>query len=367
MSNIERQEKAKIRERIKAKMADKLPGHTAAPSLRITNDNISEHREKVLAKGKKFKYPVQVSRNKLIVRALLILLVVALAFGGFVWLRLYRAQDTGDLYYSVTKLLPLPVARVDGETVRYDAYLRRLRSDIHYYVTQEGRSFNSDEGRKELNYHRRYDLQAAEQSAYAAKLAREHNITVSDKEVEKRIDSIQKAEGSTAENTANTLQNYYGWTLDDYKAIMHEQMLEQKVAYAIDDAAKDKLKKAQAALKAGQAFEEVAKQYGDSDEGDSSVTVGANSSDPTGVLEAVKKLKVGQMTDPIQVKQAGGDYYYYIARMDGTSDTEDGEQVSYSVIAIRLSKFADGFAKLQSQGKIQEYIAVPSMKEIEGN
>ena len=49
----------------KKKEAEKLP-------TRITNDTVAEHREKVLAGGRKLKYPLQYTRRKLVRNTILI-------------------------------------------------------------------------------------------------------------------------------------------------------------------------------------------------------------------------------------------------------------------------------------------------------
>lgn len=126
-----------------------------ANSLKITSENIAEHRKEVLAAGRKFKYPVQISGKKIVFGSAAIALVVVSAFSVYVWHNLYRVQNPAALFYNATRVLPLPVAQVDGESVRFDAYLRLIRADIHYYITQERRAFNSKEGSEELNFHKR--------------------------------------------------------------------------------------------------------------------------------------------------------------------------------------------------------------------
>ena len=40
--------------------------------VRITNDNIDKQREEVIAQGKKFKYPFQYSKHRLVINTILI-------------------------------------------------------------------------------------------------------------------------------------------------------------------------------------------------------------------------------------------------------------------------------------------------------
>ena len=51
--------------------------------VRITNDNIAQQREEVIAQGKKFKYPFQYTKHRLVVLAILVAALAAVLFGIF--------------------------------------------------------------------------------------------------------------------------------------------------------------------------------------------------------------------------------------------------------------------------------------------
>ena len=103
----------------------------------VTNDTVAEHREKILAGGRKFKYPIQYSKHKVIINAIIVVIIAMIGFGVWLVAMLYKAQSTDDFFYSVAKIVPLPVANVDGENVPYSDYLRRIRSAIFYKENQE--------------------------------------------------------------------------------------------------------------------------------------------------------------------------------------------------------------------------------------
>ncbi len=339
-----------------------------ANSLKITSENIAEHRKEVLAAGRKFKYPVQISGKKIVFGSAAIALVVVSAFSVYVWHNLYRVQNTAALFYNAARVLPLPVARVDGESVRFDAYLRLIRADIHYYITQERRAFNSKEGSEELNFHKRNELRNAERAAYARKVARQMGLKLTDQELQDKINADLKADSSTEETLVNTLKEYYGWSMDDYRSVLRGQLLERKVAFALDTDAKSKLDQIQARLQKGDDFATVAREM--SDDADSkqrggAVVVTRSTEDPTGVLRAIKGKQPGTVLPPLQVKLADA-YYYYIVRFDGIDKDEftDKEQTKYSLITVRLSKFDHDFKQLIEQNKITEYIAVPREQDL---
>lgn len=370
--------KAPKKTKLKAKLESKLPKSKKAPtSLRITNDNISEHREDILAKGRKLKYPMQYSKKRLIVISIVVVVTAVTAFGLWLNNALYKQQQTGDFFFSVTKILPLNVASVDGQPVRYQDYLRRLRADVHYYLNHEHRSFNSDEGEVELNYHKRKDLDVAEKAAYVEYLAEQNDISVSMDEVDAEIAAMREANGETEEGLISTLESYYGWSMSDYRLTTHDQMLEQAVSYAIDNEAKETADEVLERLQAGADFSVVA---GNGTSGDTTQQTGSASSvqtlpnvqnggtitakttdqDPTGVVQAVSKLSVGELTEVGRMR-SNNTNYYYIARLDA----KDGEDIQYSLILIKLTKLDDDFAKLRADGKIEEYISVPESDEFD--
>ena len=364
--------------KLKAKLESKLPKSKKAPtSLRITNDNISEHREDILAKGRKLKYPMQYSKKRLIVISIVVVVAAVTTFGLWLNNALYKQQQTGDFFFSVTKILPLNVASVDGQPVRYQDYLRRLRADVHYYLNHEHRSFNSDEGEVELNYHKRKDLDVAEKAAYVEYLAEQNDISVSMDEVDAEIAAMREANGETEEGLISTLESYYGWSMSDYRLTTHDQMLEQAVSYAIDNEAKETADEVLEQLQTGVDFSVVA---GNGTSGDTTQQTGSVSSaqtlpnvqnggtitakttdqDPTGVVQAVSKLSVGELTE-VGKMRSNNTNYYYIARLDA----KDGEDIQYSLILIKLTKLDDDFAKLRADGKIEEYISVPESDEFD--
>lgn len=364
--------------KLKAKLESKLPKSKKAPtSLRITNDNISEHREDILAKGRKLKYPIQYSKKRLIVISIVVVVAAVTTFGLWLNNALYKQQQTGDFFFSVTKILPLNVASVDGQPVRYQDYLRRLRADVHYYLNHEHRSFNSDEGEVELNYHKRKDLDVAEKAAYVEYLAEQNDISVSMDEVDAEIAAMREANGETEEGLISTLESYYGWSMSDYRLTTHDQMLEQAVSYAIDNEAKETADEVLEQLQAGADFSVVA---GNGTSGDTTQQTGSVSSaqtlpnvqnggtitakttdqDPTGVVQAASKLSVGELTEVGRMR-SNNTNYYYIARLDA----KDGEDIQYSLILIKLTKLDDDFAKLRADGKIEEYISVPESDEFD--
>lgn len=346
----------KIRQLLPARFRGK-----EATSLLITNDNLEAHRDAVLAKGRKFKYPAQYSKLRLIITTVVLLVLAIGIFSGWLWHALYKSQASDDFVYSVTKILPLPVAKVGSEPVRYEDYLRRLRANIYYFAHKTDHALSGSE----LEMHKRQNLDKSEQISYAKSIARNQNISVSHDEVAKEITTMRQHDGATEEELIATLRDYYGWTMGDYEAPLSDQILEKKVAFAVDQEAKKRAESLHKRLEAGEDFATLAAAESDDDstkENGGAVSVKLDDNrDPTGVVDAVSKLQPGQLSKLIEVSVSDGNsadssYYYYIAKMN----YRDDNNLNYSIIAIKLNKFENDFAKLKKTGQIKEYIPIES-------
>ena len=155
---------------------------------RITNETVAAHREEILAGGRKFKHPVQVSRRRVIINTIIVALVAALLLAAVAWQQLYIAQSSNNLLYRMTQIFPVPVASIDGELVRYSDYLVQYRGSKYYLGKYDEIRIDSDDGREQLKHIKRESLNRALVDTYAAKLARQHNITVSDQDIDTVIE-----------------------------------------------------------------------------------------------------------------------------------------------------------------------------------
>ena len=326
----------------------------APSSLRITNETVAEHREKILAGGRRFKYPVQYAKHKLVFNAVLIALTTLLIIGVIGWWQLYSAQNTSNFFYRATRIIPLPVASIDGETVRYSDYLMRYRSQVHWLDEKGQIEQGEQDNQRQANYIKRSVLDNIEANAYASKLAREMNITVDEDEVDDVIDrSLQTANGTISQDLydASTLDTL-GYSRDEYRLIINQSLLKQKVAYEMDSEAKTTLSTTQKLLATNSAdFDATATTIGNNVQSGASGLVRKNNQDG-GLTQAASKLSVGQTSGVI--KSTTGDGYYLVKLLEIT-DT----QLSYGYIKIPLISFAKSLAKIRADGKVKEYISIP--------
>ena len=80
---------------MKKLLPKKLRRSEPSPTVasRITNETVAEHREQILAGGRKFKYPIQYARHKLVINALIVAFTSAGLLGLLGWWQLYIAQN----------------------------------------------------------------------------------------------------------------------------------------------------------------------------------------------------------------------------------------------------------------------------------
>ena len=82
-------------------------------------EKVEKRREEVLAQGRKFKYPMQYAKHRLIINTVVVAVVAIVLMVVAGWAMLYKLQDTGNMIYRVTQVIPVPVAEVDGAKDHY--------------------------------------------------------------------------------------------------------------------------------------------------------------------------------------------------------------------------------------------------------
>jgi hypothetical protein len=329
------------------------------PAGRITTDTLAEHRQQVLAGGRKFKYPVQYARHRLVINAIIISVAAVILLVGIGWYLLYKAQSTSDFVYRVTKVVPVPVAVVDGEQVRYSDYLMKFRSNLHYLVEKEQVDITTEDGARQVDFIKDQAMQDALADAYAAKIAKEQDITVNDAELEAFLkQQRQSSDGSEVkESTYNAvILDYYGWSPEEYQQAMKTKLLRQKVSYAVDKSAESISGKVAAEVFGG-----------NTDLNAVATAINAETSKAVifwpaawvpldnqdgGLAATAQKLEKNQVSKAI--KATSGDGYYYVKLID-KNDT----QVRYEYIQIPLNTFQEDLEKAKTSNKISEYISIP--------
>lgn len=228
---------------------------------RITNETITEHREEVLKGARKYIYPLQHSKHRIIVITVSISTAAIIAFLIYCTLGLYKFYQYNSFLYRVTQVVPFPIARAGNSFVDYENYLFELRHYVHYYQTQQQVNFGGADKQQLIRF-RQQALTDVINNAYTKKLAQQNNVKVSNKEVNDLITEVrnQNRLGSNNKVFADVLRSYWGWSVSDFKRSLKDQMLSEKVAAALDKSANQKAQTVLAQIKAGADFGTVAKQ-----------------------------------------------------------------------------------------------------------
>ncbi|HJP81164.1 MAG TPA: SurA N-terminal domain-containing protein [Candidatus Saccharimonadales bacterium] len=329
-----------------------------APS-RITNETVAEHRERILAGGRRFKYPIQYARHRLVFNTIIVTVVALLLIVGLGWWQLYIVQNSSTFFYRVTRVLPLPVASVDGESVRYSNYLMYYNSSVHYLEKSEQVNIQSEDGKRQADYIKRKSMDNVIADAFAEKKARELKITVDESRVDKVIeDDRNTANGVISQETYDaSALNVLGWTPDEYRQDARSKLIRQDVSYAIDTQAKKREEQAATLLQTTNNLDDVATKLGG--DGAAKVTVGVSGLVPRsnrdgGLSTTAVSLDEEKVSGA--VKTTTGDGYYFVKLLKKT-DT----QVSYAYLKVPLTAFSEQLAQLKKDGKIHEYITIPAV------
>jgi hypothetical protein len=324
---------------------------------RITNETVAEHRERILAEGRKFKYPLQYTKRRVLVFTMIVVLGATLSLSGYIGVQLYGVQNYDSFSYRITQVLPLPVASVDGRWVRYSDYLSSLRSAVHYLTTKEAVNFNAESEKQQLDYQKRLAINKAIENALVAKLAADNKVNVSPEEIESFVKSqIASSKLGVSEDVyKQVIRDYYDWSFDEYKTSVGQQLLRKKVNAKLDSEARRKVSRMLQQITSGKDFAELAKQDSEDNatksQGGDVGWISKSSEDPDGLLAATSKLQVNQVSPIIE----GSDGLYIVKLLE----KRDNGDVRFAKIFVAYKLIDTKLVSLRNSGKVSEYIKVP--------
>lgn len=335
----------------------------AKPNLRITNDTVAEHREQVIADGRKFKYPVQYARHKLVINTVILSIIALSGFAVFTWWQLYQEKASNTFFYRVTQIVPLPVASIDGESVSYSNFLLFYRPSVHFLREVSKVDLTTEDGKRQVSYHQRQSLDKAIEAAYITKLAKENDIVASEAEVDEYIKKIRTAADDTISQQASDTSNrqIVGITADELRHFMRHSILHSKVAFAIDNDARNVSKEIMEKLKSDpdmvKAISKYKEQYGDR-----VVVRKGLSLDKSKMFAGVSGKELadigkGKLSSIIERKDNNS---YVIVKVTDSNETT----VTFDFVQVTTSKLEKNIEELRAAGKVQEYIAISKEEDV---
>lgn len=349
------------------KLIDKRPRRKQKPEIkdgapRITNETVAAHREEVLGTARKYIYPLQHSKHRIVLVSVALFIVTIVVFFTYSTLALYKFQSSSTFLYRVTQVLPFPVARAGGSFVAYENYLFELRHYTHYYENQLDTDFSDSRYTPQLEDFKRRALEKVVNDAYVKQLAEENDITVSVQEVDDQITIVrnQNRLGGNEQVFEEVLKDYWGWSVNDFKRSLRQELLAQKVAAKLDTETTKRAEAALVELKAGKKFEDMAKKYSD----DSRTKANGGefpeliertnrdlSAQTTGVLF---KLKKGQTSEIVNTGYA----LEILKHIDS-----QGDKIRAAHILFQFKDISEYINDLKAEKGTQLYISFPETQK----
>lgn len=317
-------------------------------------EKVEERREEVLAKGRKFKYPLQWTKYRVVGNTVLIAIIVIAILIVSGWLALYKFGMTDEMLYRVTKIVPASVASVDDEKVKFSDYLMFYRSSIISIERQSGESDSNGSIDDRRSQYKRAALDEAEQYSYALKLAKENEITVTDEEIAEEFNrhlSIGGVERSE-EAFMKIVKENFGLDKSEYEHMLYLSLIKAKVEMAIDQNATEIAAKVEELLsKNNNNYNAVAEALGDKIEYQETGGMVSNQNIDGGRASEASKLEPGASSG--KFVSMNGDGYYFVKLVKKT-DTE----VNFVSIKVPFSEFQNRFNALREEDKIKEYVHI---------
>ena len=317
-------------------------------------EKVEERREEVLAKGRKFKYPLQYTKHKLVINTILVAAVAVVAMVVAGWLALYQFQSTGEMMYRVTQVLPVPVAEVEGAKVRYSDYLMIYRSNLQTSEQQSGQLGNTEDDDLVRAEYKRTALEAAVEYTYAMKLGKELGLSVSEEEIDQAFDEHRKVGGVERSEEAflKIVQDNFGMNRREYRRMLELTLMKAKVEQEIDETAQAVAAEAETMLNEnGGDMAAVAESLGEQVEYEATGQLVDNMNVDGGRSNKAMTLEPGQVSE--RFLSNNGDGYYFVKLVEKTET-----QVNYESIKVKFTTFAERVAQLYEEGKVKELIEV---------
>ena len=285
--------------------------------------------------------------------------VLLVVFGVLI----YGYKSENPVVAAVAQVVPYPVQSVNGQWVSYRDYLFEVDANKRAYQNnaklnnQPAVDFTSADGKKLVTQIKQHSMQKLEGDALVAQLAHQKHVKVTDKEVNDLINQLYQRYGGK-DTLLKTLNQIYGWKLDDLKQVVRKQLLakdlETKVTSdpAVDAAAKAKAQDVLKKIKDGGDFAALAKQYSQASDAASGGDLGFFSKGqlPDNVQAAAEALQPDQVSDAIKTQ-----YGYEIIKV---LEKKDDGSIHAQHILIKTVDFNEYFQGEMKKAKVKTYLKV---------
>lgn len=322
---------------------------------RITNETVAEHREQVLKKARKYIIPLPHTKHQIVILTSTLFTLAVLGFFSYVTLALYKFEQSSTFLYRVTQVIPFPVANTGKGFVSYEEYLFELRHYTHYYEVQQKLNFDDESGQQQLEAFKEQARQKVIDDALVRQLAKENSVSVSEQEVTDQINLVraQNRLGENDEVFEDVLKDYWGWTVNDFRRSLKQQMLTQKLVSKLDTETIQRAEDTISQLRDGADFAVVAKDNSDEETtkengGEFGFMVSRTNRDLSAqTVSALFSLQPGQISEIINTG--------YTLEIVKNIETQ-GERVRGAHIVFNLKDVSTYLDPIKDQQKPKSYI-----------
>lgn len=330
----------------------KAPAETKL--ARITTKTVEQHRREILDSAKKFKYPVQYEKHRLVINAIFVGLAFVVVFFAVILWRIYKDDDAGLFIYKLSQVIPFQAGQIEDQPILLSDYLAYYRSSLHYYHNKEHKKYKSELETKILANYKQEAFASAAKIAYAKKLAKQNNITITQAELDKELEKRLGYGGvKISEETLNDIiKDYYGLAKKEYIEVFLKYPLILRKVHMLTDQQSNQTKQAISKALANdnkiglikvkdlfvndgvEFFDSGPVRYGINDSGHSDIAAG---------------LKINQISEPFVSRDLSS--YNFIQLI-----AKDENQLHYHMITIPMKQLETQLRQLKEQQKIKKYI-----------
>jgi parvulin-like peptidyl-prolyl isomerase len=228
---------------------------------------------------------------------------------------------------------------------------------MHYYETQQQVDFSSSDAKTQLTTYKQQALQEVVDDAYVKQLAAQYHVSVSNQDVNNEVTLVtaENRLGGSQQVFNDVLNQFWGWSITDFKRELKQQLLTQAVVSKLDTANWQRANQALAELKAGTPFANVASQLSDdtATKGQggqySNIVTESDADVSPQITTALFKLKPGQYSEIINTG-------YSLEIVEALSQQGDGIKAAH--IEFDFQNISTYIKPLEVKEPVHDYIHV---------
>ncbi len=305
------------------------------------------------ARAKKIKLGLKLQKI-LLISFISLVVIIFLTLGTICW-GVYKLKWQGETIDKILSILPLPLARVDNDYILSTNYWEALKVAQNFYQKQREANIPNIPSDKELRKIIMEDRMI--ENLLVKRIAKQYRISVSNQEINDKLEEIIKNKGSR-EEVEKFLLDYYGTNIDNYKKIFIEPNLYYDKTSAVienDQAVNgekiNKINEALQALKNGEDFKKTAQQYTEEEDSLGNKVIQENflrGELPKDIEDQLFNMAEGDYTDVLKLRDS-----LRILKLI-KKDTEKGV-LEMGKIVVNIKTIKDLIKKQKEKAQIKIY------------